>query len=109
MENVNFTAEGIAAIGGLILMLVFAYFPKLRVWYGGLQGNVKSLIMLGLLAVVGVAVGLLSHFGVIPSDPVTWEKIVGIAVALLISNQPTYTIAPKAKDVIEAKIVRDSQ
>jgi len=109
MENINvdFTAEAIAALGGFILMLAFAYLPTLRVAYGGLESNVKSFIMLGLLVVVEVAVGAAAYYGIIPVEgPVTWEKFVSIAIALLVSNQPTYSLLPEMADVAEAKALR---
>jgi len=110
MENINFTAEGIAAIGGFVLMLLFAYAPKLRVWYGGLVSNVKSYIMLGALLIVEGVLAILIWQGVIPStEPLTWQKLVSIAIALLVSNQPTYSLLPEAKDVTAVKAVRDAR
>ena len=109
MENLNFTAEGIAALAGFILMLVFAYFPKLRVWYGGLESNIKSFIMLGLLVACEGIIGVLVWQGIIPAtEPITWQKFVSIAIALLVANQPTYALLPEARDVTAIKAARDA-
>jgi len=109
MENLNFTAEGIAALSGFILMLVFAYFPKLRVWYGGLESNIKSFIMLGMLFLSGGIIAVLVWQGIIPSsEPLSWQKVVSIALALLVANQPTYALMPEARDVTAIKAVRDA-
>jgi len=105
--NINFTPEIIAGIVGVLLTLIFAYFPKLRVAYGGLQSEIKSLIMLGLLAATAVVITLLAQGGVITtSEPVTWMLFGKVLFAALIANQPVYTILPKLADVTAAKLNR---
>jgi heme/copper-type cytochrome/quinol oxidase subunit 4 len=107
MTPISFTPEVIAGIVGFVLMLVFAYLPGLRVWYAGLKSEVKSYIMIGLLAVAAAVITLLSQYGIIPTTvPVTWLNCAKVILALLITNQPTYQIAPKPADVKEAKLAR---
>ena len=107
-EPVNFAPEAIASIVGVVLALIFAYFPKLRTWYAALASEVKSYIMLGLLLVAEIAIALLSYYGVIPTtEPITLAKCISIALALLISNQPTYLILPEAGDVKALRLTRD--
>ena len=105
--TVEFTPEVIAAIVGLFLTLVFAYFPKLRVLYGGLQSEIKSLIMLVLLLITAVVIMVLSKYGIIATnEPVTWVLFAKVMFAALIANQPAYTLLPKAADVTAAKLAR---
>ena len=105
--NVNFTPEIIAGIVGILLTLVFAYFPKLRVLYGGLQSETKSLIMLGLLVITALVITMLAQYGVLTtSEPITWLLFVKVLFAALLANQPAYTLLPQAADVKEAKLNR---
>lgn len=105
--NINFTPEVIAGIVGILLTLIFAYFPKLRVLYGGLQSEVKSLIMLGLILVTALVITLLAYTKVITTnEPVTWLLFAKVMFAALIANQPAYTILPQAADVTRAKLNR---
>ena len=109
MTPISFTPEVIAGMVGFVLMLVFAYLPGLRVWYAGLQTEVKRYIMIGLLAVAAVTITLLSQYGIIPTTgPVTWLDCSKVILALLITNQPTYLIAPMTADVKAAKLARSA-
>ena len=105
--NINFTPEVLAMIVGVLLTLIFAYFPKLRVLYGGLQSETKSLIMLGLLLITALVITLLAYTKVITtSEPVTWWLFARVMFAALVANQPTYNILPQAADVTQAKLDR---
>lgn len=106
----EFTPEVIAGIAGLILTLVFAYFPKLRVKYGGLESEAKSGIMIALLVFAASTIWILTSTGVIPTaEPVTWVMFTKILFSALITNQPTYSILPKAGDVKAVKFLRDNR
>lgn len=108
--SVEFTPEVLAGISGLFLTLCFSYFPKLRVWYAGLAGEVKSFIMLGLLFLSASAITALAHFGVVQTaEPVTWLVFAKVMLAGLIANQPVYQVLPKAADVKAAKWERDNE
>ena len=108
--NVTFTPEGIAVIVGFVLMILFAYLPKLRQWYAVLASEVKSYIMLGLLLLAELVICLLSYYRVIttvpPFDLLTAGKI---ALALLVSNQPTYKLLPQASDVKTLVLIRNAK
>jgi hypothetical protein len=107
MDTIIFTPEVLAGITGLLLTLLFAYFPKLRVWYGGLQSEVKSYIMIGLLFITAVGITLLAQSGLIQTaEPVTWLFAAKVFFAALIVNQPTYMLLPKAVDVKAANLKR---
>lgn len=109
LGSVNFTPEAISAIVGFALMLIFAYFPKLRLWYAALDSSIKSFIMLGLLVLTGAIIIVLVHYGVlIPAEPITLSRIISVALALLVSNQPTYTLLPEASDVKALRVARDA-
>jgi MFS family permease len=107
---VSTSPEAIAAMVGFGLMLVFAYFPKLRVWFGGLASEHKSYIMAGLLVLATVIIWLLAYYGVIVTDqPMTWESFFKIVLAILVANQPTYTLLPEAADVKAARLARNTK
>jgi hypothetical protein len=106
--NVSFTPETLAGIIGVVFTLLFAYFPKLRTWYAGLTSEVKSGIMLGLLAISALVIFLLANAGVITTnEPVTWELFVKVLFLAIMTNQPTYQLLPQAADVKFAKQLRD--
>jgi hypothetical protein len=109
MQDVfSFTPETVCALLAGILALVFAYFPRLRVWYGALASELKSLIMIMSLLVITLVVWLLTYVGAIASDVViTWWTVAKLFVLALIINQPTYMILPEPKDVTLAKIARN--
>ena len=110
METVIFTPEVIAGFVGLVLMLVFAYFPGLRQKYAVLASETKSYIMLGLLGTAEVIICLLSYFGIIVTEPAfSLGTAMKVFFALLVSNQPTYKLLPQATDVKELIIVRDAK
>jgi FtsH-binding integral membrane protein len=109
LGTINFTPEAISAAIGFVLMLVFAYFPGVRLWYAALASTVKSYIMLGLLVVAEAVVVALAHYGIItPAEPITLARILSVALALLVSNQPTYTLLPEAGDVKALRVSRDA-
>ncbi|PIX87824.1 MAG: hypothetical protein COZ31_08400 [Nitrospirae bacterium CG_4_10_14_3_um_filter_44_29] len=103
-----FTPEAISALVGFALMLLFAYFPGLRTKFAVLASEIKSYIMIGLLTLSAVVIWILAINGiVVTSEPVTINTLLKIVLALLISNQPTYSIAPVLNDVKAAKEYRD--
>ena len=107
MNPIEFTPEVVAGIVGLILTLVFSYFPSLNTWYAGLKSEVKSWIMIGLLVVAAAVITLLAQYGVIPSAaPITWLDFGKVVLALLITNQPTYNLLPETQAVKLAKAAR---
>lgn len=107
MDPVSFTPELIAGVIGMLFTLLFAYFPVLRTRYAALKSEVKSLIMIGLLAASALVITLLAQNGIIvTTEPVTWVLFVKVLFAALVANQPTYTILPEAADVKAAKLAR---
>jgi hypothetical protein len=109
METNMLDPEFISGVVGFILAVAFAYFPKLSTWYAGLQTEIKSLIMIGLLLTTTVAITLLTIYAVIPTPgPITWFSVVKIFFAALIINQPTYVVLPESKSVTKMKEARIS-
>ena len=51
MNPISYTPDLITMVVGAVLSLLFNYFPTLNVWYAALKTEVKSGIMIGLLAV----------------------------------------------------------
>ena len=108
MFEVIFSPEGIGAIVGLLLALVFAYFPKLRVWFAALATEKQSYLRLGLLLLAEIVISLLSYYQVITTvPPFSFVTALNVAFALLIANQPTSALLPETKDVEEARVLRD--
>jgi len=93
MENGNL----FLALAGGLLSLLFAYVPKLKDWYNTKDAASKQLFMLGLLAVITAATGLLSCANVVTSFlPVYACDQVGLISLLeafgfaVIGNQAAY-------------------
>lgn len=102
--TISFTPELIAGIVGAAFSWVFAWFPGLRTWYAALKSEVKSAIMLGLLALSTGAIYLLALNGTIAvSEPITTWKLVSVFFYATTINQVTYSLTPQAKDVRDIK------
>lgn len=102
-----FAPELILAVVAMITSLVFTYFPGLSDAYAALRSHFKSLIMIGLMAIVTATIVLLVQVGYIPSEtPVTWGYAVYCFVQALIANTATYIMTPqpqRIKEVIEKR------
>lgn len=95
---VEFTPELIAGIVGAIISWVFNWFPGLNTWYSTLKSEVKSVIMLGLLALVSVTIYALAYYGVIvTAEPITIIKLLTVFFAATVVNQSIYSITPEAR------------
>jgi hypothetical protein len=105
---IDLTPQFLIGIVGIALSLAFSYFPALNTAYAGLKTEIKSLIMIGLLALTSGAIYALTLAGVVQTqEPLTVVLLVKIFIAALIANQVTYSIAPPAPKVVEAKDNRD--
>lgn len=101
-------------IFGSVLSILAFIVPKFNTWYAALEAYAKQLFMVGVLAVIGAAVGLLSAFGLLDVYTVcagdwacyVWKVLVDIGFAV-IANAGTYKatnyIGDKAVTVIAAK------
>jgi hypothetical protein len=89
------------AITGIVISLLFSYFPGLKTWYENQSGK-KALIMLGAILVVS-----LGYFG-LACTPLAAKIGIGVActtdgalivalafVKIVIANQATYLLAKK--------------
>lgn len=108
------SAEVLSLIAGSVLSLVFSYVPGLNASFAAKSAEVKRLIMLGLLVVVGAAVAGIacSGFGADVGIAVTCDRtgLVGLLIATAlaaIANQTTYNVSPKTPAVQEAR--KDAQ
>lgn len=100
----EFTPELIAGIVGAALSWLFSWFPILREKFAALKEEVKSLIMLALLAIASVTVYLLALYGVIDTgEPITIWKLITVFFAATTLNQVIFTITPQAKSVKNIK------
>lgn len=109
-EVIEFTPELVAGTAGIILSWVFSWFPGLSAWYAALKSEVKSLIMLGLLALISVGIYLLAFYGVLETtEPITVWKLLSVFFAATVLNQASYMITPQNKAVKAIKAERVSE
>lgn len=77
--------------------LLFAYLPKLKVWFGALSGGKKVLVQLGSLALVvygalaGSCLGLLAYFACEEIGPALLAASV-LFLKVVVANQGAYQI-----------------
>jgi hypothetical protein len=105
------TPELIVSIWAGVIALFFGYFPILRTKFAALTSEAKSLIMLGLMALVG--------FGVWGAGCIGWmdtgmactsaaiPALLKYIFLAIITSQGVNRIAPELPDVKEAKTSRD--
>ncbi len=99
------TADLISSVAGVILSLLFSYLPGLSSWYGGLVGDKKRLIMLGMLALVaggmyaldcgGVLIKFAPDLAGMCSATDGWVQVVRAFVAAMIANQASFALSPQ--------------
>jgi hypothetical protein len=111
MPQIQLSAEVITGLAGVIVSLLFSYFPVLREKFAAMSAEAKSGIMLGVLAVVTGAVTALNFYGVLDAgiDFVPgWEwRVVWVFVVAVIGNQAAYKISPQTPEVKQAKALRE--
>lgn len=111
MPQIQLSAEVITGLAGVVVSLLFSYFPVLRDKFAGLTAEWKSGIMLGVLALVTGTVTALNFFGVMDAGidftPGWPWRIVWVFVVAVIGNQAAYKISPQTPGVKEAKALRD--
>lgn len=111
--DVVFSAEFLASVVGVIISLVFSYFPKLKEAFAVISSEAKSGIMLGLLAIVTASITALDYFNVIDAgiafDGQWVAHIVWVFISAVIANQATYKISPQTASVKDAKAWRDAE
>ena len=104
MNPTPYSPDLISMVVGAVISLLFNYFPGLNTWFSALRTEVKSSIMIGLLAVASVAIYLLSLYGIIEiSQPVDWVLVLRTFILAVVANQSAYVIAPQTSAVKAAK------
>ena len=98
--------ETLTLIAGAALSLLFSYVPGLNVKFAALSGDVKRLIMAGVLLVVSAAIFGLSCAGYGAEIGVTLdcskEGVIGLVkvfILALIANQGAYALTVKTEAV----------
>jgi energy-converting hydrogenase Eha subunit C len=101
----------LAGIVSVVVSLILSYVPSLRVWFAGIQRQFKSLIMLGILALVSVTIWVAGGLGLlainIPFDQQGFVGLVKVFLVTVMANQATYLLSPEPVDVKLAKNIRD--
>lgn len=104
MNPIPYTPDLISMVVGAVISLLFNYFPGLNTWFSALRTEVKSFIMIGLLAVASVAIYLPSLYGIVEiSQPVDWVLVLRTFILAVVANQSAYVIAPQTSAVKAAK------
>lgn len=94
------TGQELGSIAGVVLGLLFEYFPKLSVWYNAQEDNIQRLVLLGAMAVVAVTVfgmgcaGLSDYFACTKEG--LWQ-VVKVFFSGVVSSQATYLVLPRKK------------
>ena len=105
----KFVGEILVAGVGLLLSVLFKYFPKLNVWYAGLGKELKRLIMIAVLVVVALIMYGASCIQIWSGVTCTGEGFVelfGVVIIIATGNQLGYLLLPDPKAVKEAKELR---
>ena len=107
---IEFTPELVAIVAGAILSWLFGWFPGLRTWYAAIKTEIKSVIMLLLLAVISVSIYFLVQFGILVTpEPIPWWRILTVFYFASTMNQTVYKLTPQAADVKNKKELRMSE
>ena len=104
------SAEVIAGFAGILISLFFSYFPILKTKFAGLTSEAKSGIMIGLMALVTVAITAFNYFGILDAG-ITFTKgwewhVLWIFALSVMGNQTAHRISPETKAVTRAKKLR---
>ncbi len=89
----EWTPDGLVALTGIVTSLVFAYFPKIKTWFGALDSDKKPLV--NLLVILAVTLGqlLITCQVVVVCLQAQAPQAVSTFIAALILNQTTYLVA----------------
>jgi hypothetical protein len=98
MENSQVVATGVNAVLGIILALLFKFFPGLKTWFANLKPDARGGLVLGLITLIIVAQFLLSWAGVLSVFEVSadgaWAAVI-VWVFTMSGNQITYLTTRK--------------
>lgn len=113
VPTVEVTPDLIAAVAGIVLTLIFSYFPKLNTWFAALEKGTKQAIMAGVLILVtGVLFGLgCASLITIPDftcDRATLVQYLWMLIWAIVANQGVYKLLPQTRAVRTAKATRDT-
>ena len=111
MTPFDVTPATVAAIVGLIMTILFAYLPGLRVWYAALAVERQALLKLGLLILATVVITILAIYGGLPTtQPVTWYTCGSVILMLIITTAPgTQALLPQTRDAKIARLGREAK
>lgn len=93
-------AEFLGLVAGAGLSLLFSYVPKLKDWFGSLEGDYKRLIMLGalLLSAAGVmGLSCANWYDLVACDQAGFKELVEVFFMAALANQGAYALTPKGK------------
>lgn len=91
-------AEFLSLVSGVSISLLFSYVPKLKDWFGALEGDYKRLVMLGALLLSAAAVMGLSCAGwydLVTCDQSGVKQLIEVFILAAIANQGAYMLTPK--------------
>ena len=88
----------VSLAAGILLSLIFSYFPGVKEWFNGLSGDYKRLIMLGSLLLVSLGIfglGCLGRYEGVTCDVDGLWQVGEVFLLAAIANQSTYTLTNK--------------
>lgn len=104
-------AETLSMLVGVVVSILFSVVPGLKGWFEKKEPEVKRLIMLGVLAVVALAIAGIACAGFGPDLhlSVTCDRagligLLRVFVLAVIANQATYMITPLFKSKVQEPV-----
>jgi hypothetical protein len=98
------TAELLVSIAAILISLAGSYLPGFAPWYGGLVGDMKRLVMLGLLVLIVVVTFSLNCFGfgadigiVVACSQAGAIMLLKLFITAIIANQAAFAMTPASK------------
>jgi hypothetical protein len=102
------TSDFIAWVAGIVVSLLFSYFPVLNTKFAALTTEAKSGIMIGMMALAGFGIWGAGCAGWIDANlactTATIPQLVKLIVQALIANQSTFMVSPQTASVKAAKL-----
>ena len=105
------TPELIVSIAAGVIALLFGYFPILRTKFAALSSEVKSLVMIGLMVLVGFGAwgaGCLGWMETgVACESAAIPTLIKYILLAIVTSQGINRLAPEMADVKAAKVTRD--
>lgn len=106
------TEAVLSAAVGVVVSLLFSYFPKLNTWFAQKAENYKKLFMLAVLVVISAGVVVLSCVPIGGAPLFSWigcgrsdlQTFAVTVLMMIVGNQSMYSLTPSTSAVKDAKL-----